>query len=543
MRTDVFVSTERKPKPSDSIIVSAWDEIRAGLEHQGQDPSAKWAHYRQDPLAFVTQELRYKGSPVVQWAGQRAILQGLLKHRRVSVRSSRKSGKTFECGVIAVTFLNLWPSVVITLSATHRQISTSFWGEIRQLYQENAGKLIGKCDTLQCKVGPQHYAIGFSTDRPGNVQGFHGDVKPPPDDPDRDLTPEELAAELEAIQSGVDDSVRLLYIIDEGAEVKQPLYEAIKGSLAGPNTFVLITFNPTLDATRDHEAARSHQPGSGYHRIKISAEPTPEDPVSCDEEFIAPNWLCRPEWLEERKRDWGEGSPLYKSYVWGMFAGEESEWKVCPPELLASAEARQVHSDIGVHVGVDLSRKGRDGCVASRWAYGVKTAEHCWRSDDAMRSAEIVVALLRKWGEDGKPLPAENCHVDAGGLGGPIYDRIVQMGFAVDPVDFGAAPEGDWDALTGETAFVNRRAELHWVFRRGLQEGLLKLPAKYAESYAQAQWAEYLTRVHRGATALLIQSKDEIKARYGRSPDNFDSDLIALSRAGSQALSVGGVVL
>ena len=530
-------SISRPPRPSDAQILAAWDRIRQKIQGGAEDPTDRWAHYRADPIQYLERELVYKGRPLRQWAFQRHAVEKLLSDNQVAIRSGRKAGKTFQLAVLTHMFMGLWPSIVVTISSTYKQLSGQLWGEIRQLWHENASKMPGRCDQLQWKVGPQHYAFGVSTDKPGNVQGFHADVEPPMDDPDRDLTAEELEAMLEEVQTGTSSGTRLVYLIDEGAEIKQPIYDAIKGSLASPNTYLLTAGNPTMDATREQEFARAHEPGSGYHRIRVQAEEGPDDPVGYDATFRAPNWLCRPEWLEDRKRDWGEDSPLYKAYVWGHFSAEGSDWKVVSPELLASSEAREVYSDTGLHMGVDLSRKGKDGCVASLVRHGVLVAQHAWRSDDAMRSAEIVVALMRKW-----ELEPEDVHLDAGGLGGPIYDRILQMGFDVDPVDFGAAPEGDWSTLTGETAFVNRRAELHWVARRGLQEGLLQIPRKYAEHYAQAQWADYSTKVYRGATAILIQSKDEIKARFGRSPDHWDSFLIALSRAGSRALEIGGVI-
>jgi len=496
--------------------------------------TSKFDKYRTRPIDFASDVLHKR-----LWAAERSIVESIIKHRRVSVRSCRKGGKTFTFAVVVETFINLWPSIVITIGPTNRQVKDQLWGEIGQLHADYGDVLIGKCDKTQLRVSPRHYAIGFSTDRPGRIHGFHAGQEPP-EDPDSDLTQEELASRVAEIVAGAGAGVRLLFVFDEAAEVANELYSAMEGSMSGPNTFLLIGGNPVMDQSSSHEFARSHQPGSGYHRIKITAIDGVEDPLDCDEEFRVPNWLIDQEWIDKCRASWGEDSPLFKAYVLGQFASEDSEWRVIRPMLLVAADAREVHADIGVHVGVDVSRAGKDECVASRWAYGVKTAEYIWNSDDLMHSVTIIEALRVKWGEKGEPLPAEHIHVDMGGLGGGVVDRLRQKGLDIDGVDFGSGPEYEWEQLTGETHFANRRAELHWIFRRALEEGIARIPQKFAESWREAQWAEYELRVRGGETVIQIESKDDIRKRYGRSPDVFDADLLAWSRAGSGSLTYRG---
>ena len=132
-------------------------------------------------------------------------------------------------------------------------------------------------------------------------------------------------------------------------------------------------------------------------------------------------------------------------------------------------------------------------------------------------------------------VPGHNVHIDVIGIGAGVVSRMQQMGFHVDGVDFGARPVGDWRHLFGETQPRNRRAELHWVARRAFEEGLGHLPAKWSASWEQALWANHEIRQERGSGSMLVvESKNDIKARYGRSPDNWDADLLAWSRAGAR---------
>jgi len=521
---EIYDSFDTIVEEHGELLRNAWSLAKEFYSSRGSACS-KFAEYRERPLDFVSEVLRKR-----LWAAERDLITNVLGHRRVAIRSCRKGGKTFGLAVLVETFINLWPTIVVTIAPTHRQVEELLWGEINKIHADAGGRLLGECGKTQLRVAPRHYAIGFSTDRPGRLQGFHAGVEPP-EDPDADLTPDELAKRIEQALSGLSDDTRLLFIFDEAAEVAQALYDAMQGSMLGPNAFLVLAGNPVMDQASDHEFARAHQPGSDYFRMKITALDGYDDPLDSDKEYRVPNWLVDSEELERQKRNWGEDSPLFRAYALGQFASKDSEWRVIRPALLIAAQARDVYSDIGVHIGVDVSRAGKDECVASRWAYGIKTAEHVWNSDDLMYSVTMIEALRSKWGIDGEPLPADHIHIDMGGLGGGVVDRLHQKGYEVDGVDFGSGPDYDWEELTGETRFVNRRAELHWIMRRALEEGIAKIPAKFTDSCREACWPDYKLAVRGGGTAIQIESKDDIKNRFGRSPDHFDSDLLAWSRA------------
>ena len=202
---------------------------------------------------------------------------------------------------------------------------------------------------------------------------------------------------------------------------------------------------------------------------------------------------------------------------------------VMPRSLLEAAAARGATSEQGRHLGVDVALEG-DECVAALWVDGAKSAEHAWRSPNLMGTADLIVTLAKRW-----EVPAAHVHVDVIGIGAGVVSRLVQMGFQVDGVDFGAKPAGDWRHLFGETRPRNRRAELHWVARRAFEEGLGHLPARWSSSWTQAMWAHHEIRQEGGSGSMLVvEGKKAIKARHGRSPDHWDADLLAWSRTGAR---------
>lgn len=494
-----------------------------GREERIWEPYARW---RDDPEGFVEYHFGERA-----WAAQRAAWEELYSYKRLAWKGGRKTGKTQWESWLVPHFLCTRPSIALTVGASWDQVRNVLWAGIGGLHAKAAQRgrpLPGTVDTTQWRLGPRHFAIGRSTDSPGRLQGFHSSTVTPPD-PDANVTEEELAVLAQAAESGVE----LLIICDE--LIRTELLEALSGSAQGPNVYWSICFNPTLDGNSEHMAARVFRDPGPWRRISTHPELV-EDPTGAEHRFTSiPNWLQSPAWREEMARQWGKGSPLYRSHVLGLFAGEASERQLISEALLVAAEQRAVYADVGIHIGVDLSRSdGGDECVASRWAYGVKTAEHVWRGPDAMVSVNVIAELRKKWGEDdGTPLPSENIHVDSTGLGGPVVDRLHQIGLYVDGVDFGSGPVFEWIELYGETEFANRRAELHWVLRRALEEGIAQIPREYAQSWRQAQWPEYELRIRAGRTVIQIEPKDKIRERFGRSPDHLDSDLLAWSRAGA----------
>lgn len=526
------------------LLRRAWRGAIAGRE---SGPKLYFPEYRGRELEFARNVLGQKSL----WAAQRHFIEAVFEHQRVSWRSGRKNGKTRAISVLALTFLFTRPSVVITLGATGRQVRDIIWDEIRKMYAKAARGLPGRePDIAQLRLGPGHYAVGFSTDQPTRIQGVHADVVAP-EDPDSDVTPEELAA-LHAQAAAAGDTSDLLIICDETPGIAQPILDAIKGSISGPNAYFVMTGNPTLDETEEHEFAKSHQEGSMYHRVKSAVLPSPDDPLTADAEFThVPNWLVPDTWKEERLREWGEDSPLYWAHVLGRFAGEGVDRRIISLELLRAAAAQpDPNVSTGRQVGVDIAAEGGDMCAASLWQNGLKIAEHTWPGggpEGLMETVATIESLRVEWAIDPErasehpkqfAIPASHIHLDATGVGAGVVARLRQRGLYVDAVDFGSAPEEDWDDLHGETIFVNRKAELYWTLRRALQEGLAKIPAQYEQSWREHQWQAYELRERSGGTAIKVESKDDVRKKYGRSPDVADADVLAWSRAGQGGLSL-----
>lgn len=506
------------------------------------------------------------------WEVQRYATEALFLHGKISFRASHGPGKTFWVAVLALTFLlTRKDSIVITTAPTGHQVKNLLWAWVGKLHADAKVKLPGEPDQVQYRLGSRWYALGISTDKPARFQGFHGGAEVP-DDPDADIEEQpilqgealaELAEEFKKIEHA---DGGLLFIFDEAAGISQAIYNAAKGAFTSPETYVVLVGNPDLDLSEDHEFVNSHLDDSDYHKIKVAADESPNDPLTPStlipgdwkmavdgraEWDHVPNWILKESWIEDRKRDYGVGTPIYLSKVLGQFASGDASNKLVPYELLVLAEQNSPNVKLGCHMGCDVSAGG-DSCVASLWVDGIKRAQDEWKPPQRsisklMETATRILGLRSHWSEQlvlegygEEPIPPSNIHVDVVGMGGGVCDRLGQiLGVKVDRVDFGDPAKGDWRKLCGQMGFANRRAELHWVFRRLCEEGMIKTDRKWKDSWKQAQWSTYTPETRSTGSVILVEPKKNIRKRYKRSPDHFDSDLLAMSRTGRSRVYFG----
>ena len=133
-------------------------------------------------------------------------------------------------------------------------------------------------------------------------------------------------------------------------------------------------------------------------------------------------------------------------------------------------------------------------------------------------SAALVVEHMR-----------DRCQVNidlSGGWGGSARDHLEAQGINVVGVVFGAG--SDQRTKDQGLGFFNLRSELYWRLREALdpvsgEEVQLPPDRRLAAQLAAPTWTP------RGAS-ILIESKDDIRARLGSSTDDADAVVLAWHR-------------
>ncbi len=216
--------------------------------------------------------------------------------------------------------------------------------------------------------------------------------------------------------------------------------------------------------------------------------------------------------------------PLRSRMLEGSFkAGREDDpWQVVPGDWVAAAQERwragaKPKSPMTA-LGLDPARGGRDETVIiarhDNW-FAEPLAYPGAETPDGPAVAALAVAAMRN-----------GCGVvvDVIGIGASVYDHLAGNGVAA--LAFNGAERSNARDRTGAMGFANKRAEWWWRMREALdpahgQEIALPPDARLRADLCAPRWR--LT-----ARGILIEAKDEIIARIGRSPDRGDAATYAL---------------
>ena len=170
----------------------------------------------------------------------------------------------------------------------------------------------------------QTFALGFATNSPYNLQGFH--------------SPNLLAVVTEAHAVGTDDM------------------DAVRRLNPG---LVLMTGNPF--ATQGVFFDSHHSRRELYETVRISAFDTPNVKSG---KSIVPGMITLQD-ISDRKEEWGEESALYIGSVLGEFP-DNLETVVVPLLKATEAAKRELTPEGPVVLGCDVARFGHDKTVVVR---------------------------------------------------------------------------------------------------------------------------------------------------------------------------------
>jgi len=425
------------------------------------------------------------------WPMQIAIAQSAFYYPRTTVRSCEATGKSFVAARVALAFLyNFYPATVITTAPTNRQVEDILWREIRLAYSQAKFPLEGNLTRKALEISEDHFAVGFATDEPERMLGYH--------------------------------NVNVLVIGDDAAGLTNDIFGAIENPLSTGNTHELLLSNPTQSVGAYRDTFNSDL----YKKFHISAFDSPnlasfgitqEDIESGDwqkkwsgQELPYPQ-LMGPAKVAERYKNWGKGSYLYVVFILGDFpeAGINNLMRLSDIEFAMSRELERKEYDKHLKVAaLDVARYGDDECCFAI-SQGKKVLDVItWGHQETGYTTGRTARLIK----ENKPV---RTYIDVVGLGAGVYDNLKrEIGNEYKIIEYDSGKP----ALDTER-YLNRRAEGWWEFSRELADGELDLPDN-DKLKAQLSDIRY-TYTPRGL--LQIESKEDAKARGSKSPDVGDA--------------------
>jgi len=353
----------------------------------------------------------------------------------------------------------------LTTGKSFRQVKEQLWREIRTAHSQAKIPIGGNATQTNLELGDDWFALGFSTDEPDRITGFH--------------------------------NKHVLVIVDEGSGVPDEVYGAIENPLAAGFTRLLLLGNPTQGTGKLKDSFTSPL----YKNFHISAFDTPSFTGEGDYPF-----LINKEYAEQKKLEWGEDNPLYEVYIKGDFPSGETD-RLIPFGLAEASINREVKPDDLdiIAIGVDTARFGDDE-NALYVRQGNKVIDSLfWRKSDTEANIGRVAHKIREYG-------TSVVNIDEGYNPG-VVDGLRGLGIKVRGVSFQGKAR---DSKT----FANIRAEMYWGLAEIFKTGIIQIPD---DKKLLKQLTDIKKKPLNRYDQIIIESKDEMKSRGLKSPDRADA--------------------
>lgn len=461
-----------------------------------------FSRYARDPVGFIRDVLG--GNP---WARQVEIAEAARDRSQLTVRSCHAAGKDWLAARLALWWVYARRGLVVLTGPTGSQVEEILMRrEVRAAFL--AGGLPGELHIRALRPSGEGAAGILAR----TATGIHG------------LT-------------GLHEA-RVLVIITEAQDPDiAHAWDAGFAVATGAEDRIVTLGNPTEP---DGRFFCAHQPGSGWHAIRISADDIP----NVREGRTVISGLLTREGVERFAREYGTDSAFYISRALGQFPAEATDslitrlmWDAAVERWAAACE-EGAREHVPMVMGVDPARLGPDKtAICVRQGPAVREFV-IWHGLDTMATAERVQDEIVRIHTQGIGAVTD-VHVDEVGLGAGVLDRLKQTLGSITWEEYlthrtwpdirtrhpRAHPFNAARQARIPDRFRNLRAQGYWTLRRELEEGRLALPD-------DAELREELlrTRVRFAANARIeIESKEGLKALLGRSPDRADALVISLA--------------
>jgi hypothetical protein len=319
--------------------------------------------------------------------------------------------------------------------------------------------------------------------------------------------------------------------LDEAGGLPQDMFTAAEAVITSESSKIMAIGNPDHRGTEFHRTFTDERISQDWHLASISAFDLPTftgEKVYSDESAQQQmlSGLTSIDWVEHKRRAWGEDSARWKSKVLGEFPGEADN-TFYSQTIIDAAYDTDLSGNVETVrpvLGLDVARYGSDenrlyinyGGYVRQYDDGTETGG-AWSKTDLITTARKVHAVAQTVG-------ASLVNVDVNGVGGGVVDALVTLEEFSDAVyDVGAIAGSN--AAPDNTRWGNARA-WHYDSLRDLMAGS-KIDFDYNDEALREQLITQTYKFNpRGS--ILITSKDEMKKHGLNSPDSLDAAILSV---------------
>lgn len=390
---------------------------------------------------------------------------------REAVASGHGVGKSALAGFVINWALSTMPDTRIIITAnTEPQLKTKTWPEVIKWQQISHTHYWFKSEAtsiFSMIEGKKHSwrcdRITWNENNPQAFAGLHNKGK------------------------------RIVLIFDEASEIHEKIWEVSEGALTDEDTEIIwLAFgNPTENAGGFYDCfhTRRHRWGN-LHLDAREIEGTNK------------------EFLQSIVDDYGEDSDRSRVRVRGLFP-HGSSLQYIPHNLVYEAQTREARCNIDdpLIASLDIARGGEDNCVLRyRRGLDARSIPPVVVAGSEVHDSMKLVSIVSESLKEHKP---DAFFFDGVGVGGPVGDRMKQLGFNVIEVKGGAkSPD---DRYFDMNAFMWYKVK-QWFLAGGAIDQSPVWDCDFKREYG-----------HNSKDQLVMESKKDMKKRGLPSCDHADA--------------------
>jgi len=312
----------------------------------------------------------------------------------------------------------------------------------------------------------------------------------------------------EILGAGVDDPEKLKSIhditaiwIEEASEISADDFEEINRRLRGLRRYykqIILTFNPI-------------HPSSWLKSMFFDPDSKYRDQAAILRTTYRENVFVDPEDAKRYESYTGRMRSVYTIGEWGDISDPD---QVIPFELILKAyEIKPI--DGARSLGVDVARYGDDKTILLEFNGNHIQAIDEYEEIPIDRTADLVLIKMVN-----NRINADSVGIDGVGLGAGVVDILKRKRFNVQDIIAGASPIPD----DSNFSYYDLRAQMWWNARIELENGNISL-MKDIKLVGDLTSPRYTIERDK---KIRVESKQDIKARIGRSTDRGDAFVQAL---------------
>ena len=456
--TNVLLAEEMRRCYDDPVrfvqVAYPWGEPGALAAHDGPDV------WQMDALCYIRDQVREH-----RFDGVHPVLP-----IRIAVPSGHGTGKGALAAWLVDWILSTRPGSRGSITAnTAQQLARKTWATIQQWTKLCITKhwFEGTGELIWFKGRKEDWFAAALTCAPENAEAFQGQHAP---------------------------SATSFYILDECSNIASTIWQAAEGGLTDGEPMIFAFGQPTR-ADGEFYDVTSGAKRDRWHQIPVDSR----DAKMTNKAIIA-------EWLE----DYGEDSDFFRVRVRGL-PPQSGELQFIPSQSVYDAQKRdvQVLLDEPLVMGIDYARGGTDKTVIRfRRGLDARTIKPVKIPGEKCRDSMLVATKIADLIAHHKPAAVFG-DATGGSIGGPINDRLRQLGFKVIDVQYGGQ--------SPDKHYANMRSYIWSKYRDWLERGAIDKDRELEQdSVAPGSRHDKHDRV-------LLESKDDMKKRGLDSPDDADA--------------------